>query len=147
MDEKIVNRLREKIIESLKLQNEGPALSDLFSLIQDLNFLLFRLLQELGALSSGGFLSPEILAALLRFEPDEGKRIITLGEGLMGHSDGDLLHGAGLFPLICLHTLPDSVDLIVPTDQKRIIPVQQLIEKERIIAILLEQIRSLREKA
>ncbi|MFQ5580860.1 MAG: hypothetical protein ACE5FZ_09625 [Nitrospiria bacterium] len=146
MDEKIVNSLREKIIKRLNLMNEGPPLSDLFSLIQDLNFLLFRLLQELGALSSGGYLSPEILAALLRFEPDDGHRIITLGEDLRGHSDSDLLHGAGLFPLICLHTLPDSLDLIVPANQKKVIPVHQLIEKERIIAILLEQIRVLREK-
>ena len=146
MDEQIVNRFREKIIKSLKLQKEGPALSNLFSLIQDLNYLHLRLLQELGSLSSGGFLSPEILAALLRFEPDDGNKIITLGQGLFGYSDGDLLQGAGQLPLICLHTLPDSASLIAPADPKRVVPVQQLIEKERIIALLLEQIRTLKEK-
>lgn len=146
MDEKILKRLREKIIKGQSLPDEGPPLSDLFVLIQDLNFLHFRLLRELGDLSSQGYLSPEILAALLKAEPADGSRIITLGEGLRGHSDGELLCGAGLFPLICLHTLPDSVDLILPGGDKRIIPARRLLEKERIIALLLEHIRSRKGK-
>ncbi len=146
MNDKILKRLREKIIKGVNLADGGPPLSGLFLLIQDINYLYFCLLRELGDLSSQGYLSSEILSTLIKVEPVDGNKIITLGEGLLGHSDGELLHGADLFPLICLHTLPDSVDLIFSGDEKRIIPVRQLSEKERIIALLLEHIRSMKEK-
>ena len=144
MDEALFKRLREKILKGLMLQTEGPALSELFLLIQDLNYLHFCLLCELGKLSSGDYLTPEILAALLKIESSDDNKIIMLGRELLKHSKGDLLQGAALSPLICLHTLPDPTELVFPKTGTDLIQIPQLTEKNRIIALLLEQIRLLK---
>lgn len=144
MDEALLKRLQEKIVKGLMLQTEGPALSELFLLIQDLNYLHFCLLCELGKLSSGDYLTPEILAALLKIESSDDKKIITLGRELLKHSKGDLLQGAALSPLICLHTLPDPAELVFPRTDTGFIQIHRPTEKDRIIELLLKQIRLLK---
>jgi len=144
LNEAILKRLREKILKRLEFQTEGPVLADLFSLIQDLNYLLFCLLRELGRLSSGGYLTPEILSALLKTESSDDKKIISLGRELLKHSKDELIQGAALFPLICLHKLPDPKELFFTKTESGLIQINQLAEKDRIIALLLEQIRLLK---
>jgi len=144
LNEAILKRLREKILKSLEFQTEGPVLSDLFFLIQDLNYLIFCLLRELGKLSSGGYLTPEILSALLKTESSDDKKIIALGRELLKHPKDELLQGAALFPLICLHKLPDPTELVFTKTDAGLIQANQLAEKNRIIALLLEQIRLLK---
>lgn len=143
MNEALLKELREKILKDLTQQTKGLTLSGLFMLIQDLNYLYFCLLRELGKLSSGGYLTPEIRAALLRIESDDDKKIITLGRELLHHSKGELLQEAAILPLICLHKLPDPNELVF-TKADGLIQISQTTEKDRIIALLLEQIRMLK---
>ncbi len=146
MNEALLKELRAKILKDLALQMKGPILSDLFSLIEDLNFLLFCLLRELGKLSSGGYLTAEILAALLKIESNDDKKIITLGRELLKHSKGELLQGAAVLPLICLHKLPNPSELPFTKTDTGLLQINQVPEKDRIIAVLLEQIRLLKEQ-
>lgn len=136
----LLKRLREKVLKGVTLAEEGPSVTELFLLMRDLNYLHLQLLRELGRLISGDNLPIDVLPSLLEMEGLRPGDIVK-GTALQGRSDADLMQVAGTLPLICLHRLPSLEDIF---------PEQKALEgqdrKDRIIALLLREIRVLSEK-
>ena len=136
----LLKRLREKVLKGVTLAEEGPSVAELFLLMRDLNYLHLQLLRELGRLISADNLPMEVLPSLLEME---GLRADDMARGktLQGRSDAELLQAAGVLPLICLHRFP-SLESLFP--EQKVLDGQD--RKERIIALLLREMRALSEK-
>lgn len=135
----LLKRLREKALKGLKLSEEGISTVEIFALVRDLNYLHLCLLRELGALKCQ--LPPETISILLEIDPLRDQKVLERGKELENHSEGDLLQMAGIFPLICLHRLPSSMNelFLKPT-----LDIQD--RRDRIISLLLNHIRAEKEK-
>ncbi|GEM_PF-3799789 len=135
----LLKRLREKALKGLKLSEEGISTIEIFALVRDLNYLHLCLLRELAAMKCQ--LPLETISILLEIDPLSDQTVLEKGKALENHSKGDLLQMAGIHPLICLHRLPSSQDML---SLKPPLRIQD--RKDRIISLLLNHIRSLKEK-
>ncbi|MBI3802753.1 MAG: hypothetical protein HY282_03230 [Nitrospirae bacterium] len=134
----LLKRLREKILGRLERPDPPSSIAEIFSLVRDLNYLHLRLLRVVGARRD---LPPSSIAALLGVEGIDSEALLAQASGWTGRSDGLLLEAADLLPLICLHQLPPPVDLAPPES-----PAGRETQKDRVISLLLKEIRFLKEK-
>jgi len=135
----LLKRLREKALKGLKLSEEGLSTVEIFALVRDLNYLHLCLLRKLGALKCQ--LPSEAISILLEIDPLRDQAVLEKGKALENHSKGDLLQMADLFPLICLHRLPSSMNELF---LRSTLGIQD--RKDRIISLLLNHIRAQKEK-
>lgn len=134
----LLKRLREKLLGRLASPEAPSSIGEIFSLVRDLNYLHLRLLRVVGTRAD---LPPSCLSALLGVEGIDPEQLLAQAQEWTGRSDGLLLEAAGLLPLICLHRPPPpfgAVSTEAAEDREA--------QKDRVIALLLREIRSLKEK-